>query len=137
MSRIGRMPISPAKHASAQKHTSDVQRKSSNPVKQSKKQSGGKSKSIITFSLLLIIVALIFVIIMLNKADKRNGGTETVYNSEFKVAINEVCAYNASIVWDNHGQYSDYIEFINLGDQPQNLEGCILRIDERLVGCRL
>lgn len=121
---------SPAKHASAQKHTSDVQKQSSNPGKQSKKQSGGKSKSIITFSLLLIIVALIFVIIMLNKADKRKGGTETVYNSEFKVAINEVCAYNASIVWDNHGQYSDYIEFINLGDQPQNLEGCILRIDD-------
>lgn len=120
----------PAKPYTPQKQTAGAQKKSNPPA--SGRQTGSKSKSIITISLLLIIVALIFVIIMLNKADKKQGGTETVYNSEFKIAINEVCAYNASIIWDNHSQYSDYIEFINLGEQSQDLEGCILRIDDKM-----
>lgn len=91
-----------------------------------------KGRAIITISLLLIIVALVFFIIMLNEKDNEEGGTQTVYNAEFKVAINEVCSNNASIIWDSHSQYSDYIEFINLGSETVNLEGCILRIDDKI-----
>ena len=46
------------------------------------------------------------------------------------VLINEICSNNFSLIQDDHGQYSDYIELYNPSDETVLLEGCYLSDDE-------
>ncbi len=46
------------------------------------------------------------------------------------VVINEFMADNESIVTDQDGEYDDWIEFFNKGDEDINLAGCYLTDDE-------
>lgn len=47
------------------------------------------------------------------------------------VVINEICSNNFSLIQDNTGQYSDYIELYNPNDEPISLEGYFLSDDEK------
>lgn len=87
---------------------------------------------VITFLLLAIIFVLVIIIIISDKPKNKPGGNETVYNDKFTIAINEICADNSSLICDSHGEYSDYIEFINTGDKSIDLAGCILQVDDKL-----
>jgi len=40
-----------------------------------------------------------------------------------QLLINEVCASNSSVLTDSDGEYSDWIEIVNTGAEPVNLEG--------------
>lgn len=47
-----------------------------------------------------------------------------------KVVINEICSSNFSLMQDENGKYSDYIELYNPGSDPVSLDGYFLSDDE-------
>ncbi|MFZ6050991.1 CotH kinase family protein [Halocola ammonii] len=46
------------------------------------------------------------------------------------IQINEVCASNSSVVQDSFGEYDDWFELVNNGNQPVALDGAYIRITE-------
>lgn len=97
-----------------------------------KKSNQNNTKKAVTIFLLLVIVALIITIAVMNKNSDKPGGQQTIYNKEFKLSISEICSDNTNIIIDQNGEYSDYIEFINEASEAVNIEGCILRIDDKM-----
>lgn len=47
-----------------------------------------------------------------------------------QVVVNEVCSNNFSLLQDENGRYSDYIELYNASDQRVSMDGCFLSDDE-------
>lgn len=55
----------------------------------------------------------------------------SLFLSDYKtVVINEICSNNFSLIRDNTGQYSDYIELYNPNDATVSLDGFFLSDDE-------
>jgi len=52
------------------------------------------------------------------------------FRSDYPVCINEIMASNSSTIADEDGDYEDWVEILNLGDQSIDLEGWGLSDDE-------
>lgn len=48
-----------------------------------------------------------------------------------RIVLNEACSNNFSVICDEDGVYSDYVELYNPGDEAVSLEGFFCRMTER------
>ena len=71
------------------------------------------------YGLLVILTALLLCII----------GRTVPYSVPKQVVLNEVCSSNFTLIRDENGAYSDYVELYNAGSEEISLTGCYLSDD--------
>ncbi len=65
----------------------------------------------------------------LGEASGGRSVSDTVFVSDWSLKINEFCAINDAVIHDEFGEYDDWIEFYNFGEDTIDLKGLFITDD--------